>query len=49
MFDTLPLSVNTYSEGAMDLQIPEGLSYSDVKYLPIVKHFAKKINLVEYS
>jgi transposase len=31
----------------MDLQIPEGLSYSDVRYLPIVKHFAKKINLVD--
>ena len=27
--------------------IPEGLSYCDVKYLPIVKHFAKKINLVD--
>jgi hypothetical protein len=31
----------------MDLQIPEGLSYSDVKYLPIVKHFAKKLNLID--
>jgi transposase len=26
---------------------PEELSYSDVRYLPIVKHFAKKINLVD--
>ena len=42
-----PCLFNTCSEGAMDSQIPEGLSYSDVKYLPIVKHFAKKINLVD--
>jgi transposase len=27
--------------------LPEGLSYSDVKYLPIIKHFAQKINLVD--
>lgn len=30
----------------MESLLPEGLSYSDVKYLPIIKHFAKKINLV---
>lgn len=27
--------------------LPAGLSYSDVRYLPIIKHFAKKINLVD--
>ena len=31
----------------MESLLPEGLSYSDVKYLPIIKHFAKKINLVD--
>jgi len=31
----------------MESLLPEGLSYSDVKYLPIVKHFAQKINLVD--
>ena len=27
--------------------IPENLSFSEVKHLPIVKDFAKRINLVE--
>ena len=31
----------------MESLLPEGLSYCDVKYLPIVKHFAQKINLVD--
>lgn len=31
----------------MESLLPEGLSYSDVKYLPIIKHFAQKINLVD--
>jgi len=31
----------------MEALLPEGLSYCDVKYLPIVKHFAQKINLVD--
>ena len=31
----------------MESLLPEDLSYSDVKYLPIIKHFAKKINLVD--
>ncbi len=30
----------------MESLLPKGLSYSDVKYLPIIKHFAQKINLV---
>ena len=48
MFDTLPLSVQPiHSEGTMESLLPEGLSYCDVRYLPIVKHFAKKINLVD--
>jgi len=31
----------------MEPLLPEGLSYSDVKFLPIIKHFAQKINLVD--
>lgn len=31
----------------MESLLPEGLTYSDVRYLPIVKHFAQKINLVD--
>jgi len=47
-FDTLPLSVQpARSEGIMESLLPEGLSFTDVRHLPIVKHFAQKINLVD--
>jgi transposase len=48
MFETLPLSVQpACREGFMKSLIPEDITFTEVKHLPIVKHFAKKINLVD--
>jgi len=35
-----------YKEGKMTKLIPEDLTFSEVGHLPIIKDFAKKINLV---
>ncbi len=49
MFDTLPLSVKNPNRGGIIMKslLPEGLTFTEVKHLPIVKHFAQKINLVD--
>lgn len=48
MFATLPSTVyHPHCEGMMKSLLPKGLSFTEVRHLPIVKHFAQKINLVD--
>ncbi len=47
MLDTLPSCHQPKCEGVMEQLIPDNLTYTDVGHLPIIKNFAKQINLVE--
>lgn len=47
IFDTPFHIINADMRGRMKQPIPDNLTYSDVGYLPIVKQFAKQINLVD--
>ena len=47
MFDTLSSYQQHTYEGRMEQLIPDNLTFTEVGHLPIVKQFAKQINLVD--
>lgn len=48
MFDTLLSPVNLqHREGTMSVVIPEDLTFSEVGHLPIIKHYAQQLHLIE--
>ena len=47
ILDTLPSYHQPKYEGAMQQLIPDNLTFTDVGHLPIIKQFAKEINLVD--
>jgi hypothetical protein len=46
-FDTLFHIINTYLRRSVEQLIPGNLTFTDVGHLPIVKQFAKQINLLD--
>lgn len=47
ILDTLSSCRQPKYEGVMEQLIPDNLTFTDVGHLPIIKQFAKEINLVD--